>query len=146
MKNLRALVCAGCLVGLMGFTAVASQADSQNDPSRPFDSMLIDGIRSSEPMQTLARDWKQELTFDNFSSRAKNNWAWVKADPHTVDHKGGFDTVSGVMELDKGQWKLIEFVGDEVSAADNPDKAFASWKRDFRKHHPSCPKEIFPDK
>jgi hypothetical protein len=145
MKNLRALLFTGCLLGLIGFNAAPSMASHQGDGSRPSESELIDGIRSSGPMRNLAWDWKQEITFDNFSSRAKNNWAWVTVDPHTADQKQGFDTVSAVMENEHGQWKLIEFVGDEVSAADDPTRAFASWKHDFRKQHPSCPREIFPE-
>ena len=70
--------------------------------------------------------------------------AWVSASPISEDNKNHFESVSGVMRQSKGEWQIVEFVSDEIAAADDPQQEFRKWQMQFAKKHSECPDAIFP--
>jgi hypothetical protein len=128
-------------------TAVAG-ASPLETPGKgsPLRETILDGLRTTEPLQRLSREWHAKILFTNVTIRKMGDWAWTSATPATEDNKNHFESVSGVMRQSKGQWQMVDFVSDEIASADDPEQEFRKWQMQFVKKHPECPAAIFPPK
>jgi hypothetical protein len=134
--------------GVLLLVAAAASADPVEMPDKgsPLRKAILDGLRATEPVQKLSREWHAKIVFTNVTIRRSGDWAWVSAAPISADNKNHFEAVSGVMHQAKGQWQMVEFVSDEIASADDPDKAFQQWCENFAKTHAGCSAAIFPPK
>jgi hypothetical protein len=126
--------------------AAAASAPSQTEA---VEQALI----NTKPIQRLGKDYHQDMTISEFKTNIDQGWAWVQGSPATKDGKAHFDPVSGVMvHTKKHGWQMVAWVGDEVTSAADPQKAFKNWQASFLKEH-CCAKDrccisekIFPAK
>lgn len=128
-------------------SGVLASAPADTAANTAENSALLDTLRASEPLKRLAEDWKtRKLHFGGVKTNIQKSWAWVEACPETADGKERFDTITVVMHQQKGAWKIVEWLPDEIVSAEDPAAAFAEWRAKFRRAHPFCPKKILPEK
>ena len=131
------------------FTSVSAfaQDESRMKILPPEQAAIVKALGATKPMVRLSKEWQnQKIVFTNVSDHMVGAWAWFQATPQTEDGKQHFDSVSGVMHQANGQWKLVEFVSDDIASGNEPDKAFRTWSKKFVQAHHGCPAEIFPSK
>lgn len=127
--------------------SVFGQGASISKTMPPQRQELVAALTNSQPMKKLSKEYDGKMIiFTEVSDHVDHMWAWIQATPQTGDSKAHFDPVSGVMHKVQEKWQMVEWVGDEVSAADDPKSAFKKWCQDFVKKHPGCPVTIFPNK
>ena len=130
--------------GINGAQASELLSPKINSPER---TALLDALRVTDPMKESAKEWKvPKVTFFDVSNWEKDDWAYVRARPGTLDQKHTTEPVQGVEHKVGGKWKWIDWVSDEIAPAEDPDGAFKKWHEEFCKTHKGCPSEIFPKK
>ena len=141
-------ICGWLIGGVALLAAVVAGASPLEMPGKgsPVRQRILDGLRTTEPLQKLSQEWHAKIVFTNVTIRRMGDWAWVSATPATGDNKNHFESMSGVMRKSKGQWQIVDFVSDKIASADDPEKEFHEWRAQFMKRHPECPAPIFPPK
>jgi hypothetical protein len=135
----------GGIALLMAAAAGATPVETPGKGS-PLRTAILDGLRTTEPLQKLSQEWHAKIVFTDVTIRKVGDWAWVAATPATADNKNHFETVSGVMRKAKGGWQMVDFVSDEIASAGDPENEFHKWCAQFVKEHTECPAAIFPPK
>jgi hypothetical protein len=140
-------MCALLSAGIALVVAMMADASPVETPGKgsPLRRAILDGLRASKPMQELSQAWHAKVVFTDVDIRRSGDWAWVSVTPMSEkDSTNKTELNSGVMRNSQGQWAIVEFVPDSISAAEDPEKEFRSWRTEFLKKHPQCPDAIFP--
>lgn len=116
------------------------------DPLLSDRNTLINAVINTEAIQALSRKWNQPATIPSFRDSVVNAWAWIQVEAESADGRQHSDTMRGVMHRVQGQWKIVEWVSEDVAAAQDSQKAFQDWCSRFEQAHPRCPAEIFPSR
>jgi SnoaL-like protein len=138
-------ICRSLIGGIALFMMATAGAGPVETPGKgsPLRTAILDGLRKTEPLRKLSQEWHAKIVFTDVTIRRIGDWAWVSASPISEDNKNHFESVSGVMRQSKGEWQMVEFVSDEIAAADDPQQEFRKWQMQFAKKH-QCPDAIFP--
>ena len=141
-------ICGWLIGGIALFIMMAAaSAGPVETPGKgsPLRAAILDGLRKTEPLHKLSQEWHAKIVFTDVTIRRIGDWAWVAASPMSEDNKNHFESVSGVMcRSKKGEWQMVDFVSDEIAAADDPPQEFRKWQMQFVKKHSQCPAAIFP--
>ncbi len=105
---------------------------------------ILDGLRGNEVVHRLEAEWKGKVVFTHVAIRQLQDWAWVVASPQTEDEKHIIEPLTSVMHAKGGQWRVVEFISDEVAPSDRPEEAYQKWRSGFLIRHPECLAKIFP--
>jgi hypothetical protein len=125
-------------VAMRGVEVMAPQ------PGTPLRQTILDDLRAAEPTASTMKEKKQKVAFEKVVVRVVGDWAWVSAEPRTADNKWHSEPLTGLMRHQRGHWRVIQYVGDEVSSSDHPQKAYEAWRTDLLKKNPECPPELVP--
>lgn len=72
-------------------------------------------------------------------------WAWVEAEPQSADGSQHYETMTGLLHLEKGRWRYVEGPPEASVCDEDPDCAdTARYFRALAKKHPGVPAAIFP--
>ena len=140
-------MCALLSAGIALVVAMMADASPVETPGKgsPLRRAILDGLRASKPIQELSQAWHAKVVFTDVDIRRSGDWAWVSVTPMSEkDSTNKTELNNGVMRNSQGQWAIVEFVPDSISAAEDPEKEFRSWQTEFLKKHPQCQDAIFP--
>jgi len=127
------------------FATGASAADIVlPQPGTPLRQSIMDDLRAAEPTVSTQKEKKQKIIFEKVTVRVAGEWAWVSVSPRTVDGQWQSEPLTGLLHRAGGHWQVVEYVGDEVASADEPQKAYAAWRMQLLKKNPKCPAELVP--
>lgn len=143
---MKALLCLPLIVCLLGSVAAHGQQITAPQPGTPLRQTILDDLRTSEPTVSTEKEKKQKVVFEKVTLRVSGEWAWVSVSPSTADNKWHSEPLTGLMHHTAGRWKVVEYVGDEVSSAGNPAAAFQKWRAELLKKNPECPPKLVPQK
>ncbi|MEP6667728.1 MAG: hypothetical protein ABJF10_01160 [Chthoniobacter sp.] len=115
-------------------------------PGTPLRQTILDDLRAAEPTVSTQKEKKQKIIFDKVVLRVSGEWAWFSVSPRTPDGKWQSEPMTGLAHHRGGHWKVMEYVGDEVASADEPQKAYQAWRVELLKKNPQCPPELVPKK
>ncbi len=77
--------------------------------------------------------------------KAGNGWAWVQAEPQSVDGSQHYETMSGLLHRVKGRWVFVEGPPEAEACDEDPDCADpVRYFQSLAKKHPGAPAGIFP--
>jgi len=113
-------------------------------PGTPLRQSILDDLRAAEPTVSTQKEKKQKIIFEKVTLRVAGDWAWVSAFPRTQDGKWQSEALTGLMHRAGGHWQVVEYVGDGVASADDPQKAYEAWRAQLLKKNPKCPEELVP--
>jgi hypothetical protein len=76
--------------------------------------------------------------------KSAGEWAWIVAQPRTSDKAWQGEALIYLLQKKGGKWTLAASIPEEVNTADDPDKAYQSWRTDLLKKHPSLAPALVP--
>jgi hypothetical protein len=76
--------------------------------------------------------------------KSAGEWAWIVAQPRTADKAWQGEALIYLLQKKGGKWTLAASIPEEVNTADDPDKAYQSWRTGLLKKHPSLAPALVP--
>ncbi len=129
---------------VFGLAATRGEEILAPQPGAPLRQTILDDLRAAEPTASTEKEKKQKIVFEKVTMRVSGDWAWVSAAPRTADNKWHSEALTGLMHHGNGHWKVVAYIGDEVSSAGNPAAAFQKWREELLKKNPDCPPGLIP--
>jgi hypothetical protein len=137
-------LCTFLALSFFGIGAVFGQQVTAPQPGTPLRQTILDDLRAAEPTMSTEKEKKQKIIFDKVIVRVVGEWAWVSVSPRTADDKWHSEALTGLLHHTDGRWRVVEYVGDEVSSAGNPAAAYQKWRGELLKKNPDCPPKLVP--
>jgi len=134
------------LVFSCGFPTARGADILAPQPGTPLRQTILNDLRAAEPTVSTQKEKKQKILFDKVVLRVAGDWAWFSVSPHTQDGKWQSEPLTGLAHHGGGHWKVVEYVGDGVASADDPQKAYQAWRAALLKKHSDCPPQLVPPK
>lgn len=134
------------LASLFALAAARGQEIRAPQPGTPLRQTILDDLRNAEPTASMQKDKKQKIVFQKVVVRVTGDWAWVSVAPVTQDGKWSGEPLTGLMHHTGGRWKVVEYIGGEVSSSSNPEAAYQTWRTALLKKNPDCPAILVPRK
>ena len=113
-------------------------------PGTPLRQTILDDLRAAEPTASTVKEKQQKILFDKVVLRVAGDWAWFSVSPRSQDGKWQSEPLTGLAHHSGGHWKVVEYVGDEVASANQPEAAFRKWRTELLKKHADCPPKLVP--
>jgi hypothetical protein len=143
---MKALLFSFLALCLLGFGPAYGQQVTAPQPGTPLRQTILDDLRASEPTVSTEKEKKQKIVFEKVTVRVVGDWAWVSVTPKTADNKWHSEPLTGLMHHTGGRWRVVEYVGEQVSTAPNHAAAYQKWRADLLKKNPGCPAPLVPVK
>jgi len=132
------------LVFSLGISAAWGAEILAPQPGTPLRQTILDDLRAAEPTASTVKEKKQKIVFEKVVLRVSGDWAWFSVAPRTQDGKWQSEPLTGLAHHSGGHWKVVEYVGDDVASADNPEAAFLKWRTELLKKNADCPQKLVP--
>jgi hypothetical protein len=131
---------------LFGVVTIRGEEILAPQPGTPLRETILNDLRAAEPTASTVKEKKQKIIFEKVGLRVAGDWAWVSVSPRTADNKWQSEPLTGLLHHTRGRWRVVEYVGDEVSSAGDPAAAYQAWRTELLKKNPECPAGVVPKK
>ena len=144
---------------LLGFVLVSSLTgnalgQTMESPAQPASAVTVStpikGSADRKAILDVLRGMAKKMSgldvvFVVTYLKVGNGWAWVDAEPQSVDGSQHYETMSGLLHREKGRWVFVEGPPEAVACDEDPDCADpVRYFQLLAKKHPGAPVGIFP--
>ena len=137
-----ALISLAMFAGLSSATVYAQSGKAAYTPAKESAERkaILDSLRT-----VIRKMSGLEVIFVVRHLKAKNGWAWVEADPQSVDGTQHYEPMTGLVHRKNGRWTYVEGPPEFAVCEQDPDCIdSARYFRKLARKYPAASPDIFP--